>query len=1006
MKKAFSFLVVLMCLLVSIILIGCRRFNLTIKLNANEVILCVGESYQVMPTVENGTENYEFDYEVVDQTIIENNNGLLKALKAGQTNIIISVKGNDKIDDVIINVIVNEITATSILTMTELYLSNSEVYQMTWKVAPEKASQEIIFTSSNPEIVSVSKDGLLAAVGVGEATITMVSKANQEVTKEVNVIVESVDPADIETKKEVSITIEEEYQIIWEVTPKGASQEVEFESSNNSILEVDEEGCIKPKKIGKAFVYVTSKEDSSIRERITVEVTKVLVEEIQVFISEISLSLGESADLSYKVLPEDANQEVDFVYDDTALLIENNKVTALKAGTFLIDIVALDKGQVKNTITVTIEGSSTPQFIFSNTYKSDLYLNWGKPFDEFMDVSVYDAEDGLLNSKVELNTRVDNTTYGVYNLVYKVTDSDGNQATLERTVTVGWNYDVSFIGHAGSYYGIMNTEEAILYAAQVLKYQAIEVDLKQTKDGVFILCHDDNFGDYTLSAYTWDQLKDVEVTSSRNAGYPSQNGSVKNSPYTAKLCTLERYLEICKQYNCKAVIELKYSNGISNDNQSRMKDLMNEIEKAGMRDNVILLGSQYNSLIWTRKNGYSDIECQYLVSSCESDTYLQRCIDNDLDISINVTGNYSNSEEWLAKYKEAGLKISTYTYTQYVNYDVVQEWIDKGVDYVTCDWHVMSKLDLPESSSEPKQQYTVKFYDNDKTLLKETTVEEEKAAPAPSVKDKNGYEFIGWDKDLKNITQDMEFTALYKPIVYSINYSANADTITESSWATKADFVSDFYSDLFDWISENASSISGLTVSNGIYKLTRNSVTVSFASGDDIKGLDVYDFEKTISNLMYKPVTRDSEGKCVIVADEEYFLNSNKYRVKYQGVDQWLYKCIKQSYTAYDTTYTPTSSGKIQIFFRMHQWMNGTAINAFNNYPIKYEITSDQRVDATLPTTPLTYTVLDEIILPEPVANVKFLGWYLNSDCSGEKVTKIKKGTIGDISLYAKWELE
>lgn len=252
----------------------------------------------------------------------------------------------------------------------------------------------------------------------------------------------------------------------------------------------------------------------------------------------------------------------------------------------------------------------------------------------------------------------------------------------------------------------------------------------------------------------------------------------------------------------------------------------------------------------------------------------------------------------------------------------------------------------------------------------------------------------------------MEFTALYKPIVYSINYSANADTITESSWAKKADFVSDFYSDLFDWISENASSISGLTVSNGTYKLTRNSVTVSFASGDDIKGLDVYDFEKTISNLMYKPVTRDSEGKCVIVADEEYFLNSNKYRVKYQGVDQWLYNCIKQSYTAYDTTYTPTSSGKIQIFFRMHQWMNGTAINAFNNYPIKYEITSDQRVDATLPTTPLTYTVLDEIILPEPVANVKFLGWYLNSDCSGEKVTKIKKGTIGDISLYAKWELE
>ena len=56
----------------------------------------------------------------------------------------------------------------------------------------------------------------------------------------------------------------------------------------------------------------------------------------------------------------------------------------------------------------------------------------------------------------------------------------------------------------------MNSEEAILYSAQVLKYTAIEIDLKQTKDGVFVLSHDETFAGYELGQYNWDFLKDIE----------------------------------------------------------------------------------------------------------------------------------------------------------------------------------------------------------------------------------------------------------------------------------------------------------------------------------------------------------------------------------------------------------------------------------------------------------------------------------------------------------------
>ena len=159
-------------------------------------------------------------------------------------------------------------------------------------------------------------------------------------------------------------------------------------------------------------------------------------------------------------------------------------------------------------------------------------------------------------------------------------------------------------------------------------------------------------------------------------------------------CTLERFLEICKEYNVKAVIELKYSAGINSNDQSRMPALMDVIERTGMRKNVILLTSQLNCLIWTRNNGYSDIECQYLVTSLENEATLQRCIQYNLDISFNITGQ--NSDEWIARYKEAGLKVSCYTFTQYDDYPKLQSWINKGVDFVTCDWHRMDKVVLPE----------------------------------------------------------------------------------------------------------------------------------------------------------------------------------------------------------------------------------------------------------------------------------------------------------------------
>lgn len=857
-----------------------------------------------------------------------------------------------------------------------------------------------IYAVSNENVIDV-KDGKITALNVGESDVTISVK--DSTVESVKMHVRVIDSRKLEITAN-SDKVFEGKTLILNLKSSGninLSAERVWKSSDESVATVSD-GIVTGIKAGTATISVVI-DGIKAEYKVTVEVEP---EAIYLKISgALEVEEGSTIELSVQT---NSKEEIKWSSSDELIAtVENGKVTGIKEGTVVIK--AMVEG-VEDSITINVKKATpdlkTPEFVLSDGVAEKNFLNWNKEFDPMKGIKAIDDIDGDITANVKVDGTVDNKTYGFYNLVYTVSDKAGNIAAFERTIEVVWNYDVTFIGHAGSYYGLMNSEEAFLYAVQVLKYQALECDLKQTSDGVFVMSHNDTFGGYTIASTPWSVLKDVEVTDTRNSGYPGQNGSVTKPSYTAKLCTLERYLEICREYNAKAVIEVKSSPGITNSDQSRMPALMKAVEDAGMREDTILLGSQYNCLIWTRQNGYSDVECQYLVNSCESETYLERCKTYDLDISINVTGTASNSDEWLAKYKEAGLKISTYTFTQFVDYPEVQKWIDKGVDYVTCDWHVMSNLKLPESSKDPVTNitHTVIFKDYDGKVLKVAKVKDGRTAAAPTNPTRLGYNFIGWDKSIVNVKEDFEVTAQYEICHYSITYEKNLATIIKSSWESKEAFVGEFYGDLYNWFIENASYLKEFVkVDNGKVTITKNGVTVNFSNVNELIAIDIYDFEKTVSNFIYKPVSRNADGSCVIEHSEAYFLNSEKYRVKYQALDAWFYNCIKSAYPAYDDTYTPTSAGKIQIMFRFHQWAKGTSIVAFNNLPSKYIVKENTDVTAVLPTNPNSYTVEDEFDLPLASGSVKFLGWFLDRECTIE-INKITKGMTGNIILYAKWE--
>lgn len=420
-------------------------------------------------------------------------------------------------------------------------------------------------------------------------------------------------------------------------------------------------------------------------ETFEIEVVRPVAEEIDIS-GRMTFEEGAIYTLNYTVYPEYSSDEIVIEYDnDNIQKIDEKSLKINVKGEYRIKVRAAGLDDVYEYVDINVVENEAPKFEFKTNYKDGINVNYYEFDDILKDITAYDNVDGDITDKIVYDTE-EAMKYGERNIKITVTDNAGNTAEMVRKVNIVWPYHTKFIGHAGCYRGTANTEEAFMAAASYFHYQAIECDVRLTKDNVFVTSHDPSFVGtdgvtYTIANCTYDEIKDKVIKSTYGDGVT---------------CTLERYLEICKEYGCEAIIELKWANGLIPTNLTKMPNLVELIKEKGMWDNTVILTDMLGSLQWFRKNGYNDIRLQYLVQSCESNDVLKACKADNIDLSTNVTYGGPNGDSWLEKYHDAGLEISTWTFsnTTDTGYAQVQEWIDKGVEYVTCDNHYMEKLNL------------------------------------------------------------------------------------------------------------------------------------------------------------------------------------------------------------------------------------------------------------------------------------------------------------------------
>ena len=230
------------------------------------------------------------------------------------------------------------------------------------------------------------------------------------------------------------------------------------------------------------------------------------------------------------------------------------------------------------------------------------------------------------------------------------------------------------IGHRGCRMGVENTEEAFLNAIKVYGFQALECDVKMTKDLVPVCWHDDNLSkgpnNYAIASTNLATLQAEKLTQTRNG-----------TTYTGYICTLDRYMEICRDYNVIPVIELKYTTGITSSDMSNFSKIYEVIKKYNMQDRTIILGFE-SGLKYVRAN-YPELRCQHLVNYIDQ-TKLANAKNNDWDISSCYYYNSTNyvTQALVQQAKDYQRKVSLWTINNASDY---AKYAAYGVNFVTSD---------------------------------------------------------------------------------------------------------------------------------------------------------------------------------------------------------------------------------------------------------------------------------------------------------------------------------
>ncbi len=211
-----------------------------------------------------------------------------------------------------------------------------------------------------------------------------------------------------------------------------------------------------------------------------------------------------------------------------------------------------------------------------------------------------------------------------------------------------------------------NTNSAFI-AAGNRSYFGIETDVHKTKDGRFVVFHDDNTGrlcdtDVIVEETPFDTLRGLHLN--------DKEGDRERAD--TLIPTLKEYIATCKRYEKTAVLELK--NEFTKD---EINDICNEIKSLDYLQNVIFISFCFANMTRLREL-YPTQPAQFLTDYYQAD--LPQILEvHKLDIDIEYK---QLTKERIDAFHKRGGKINCWTCNDKDFAESLTEW---GIDYITSN---------------------------------------------------------------------------------------------------------------------------------------------------------------------------------------------------------------------------------------------------------------------------------------------------------------------------------
>lgn len=228
---------------------------------------------------------------------------------------------------------------------------------------------------------------------------------------------------------------------------------------------------------------------------------------------------------------------------------------------------------------------------------------------------------------------------------------------------------VLLVAHRGA--SCLETENTIaaFIAAGNRTYYGIETDVHVTKDGKFILFHDDTTGrvadiDTAVEETEFDTLRSLPL---------KDLGGDDTGRIDLRMPTLSEYIGICKKYDKKAVLELK--NRIE---KNKISEIVSCIKAMDYFENVIFISFYMDNLI-DLKAIDSSAAAQFLTANDVDDRQISELVRYRLDLDALHT---LLTRELVEKLHKNGILVNCWTCD---DKNDAQALIDMGVDMITSN---------------------------------------------------------------------------------------------------------------------------------------------------------------------------------------------------------------------------------------------------------------------------------------------------------------------------------